>query len=114
MKSKYPISKEFFPFSLFAPPMSRRFVLLAQKFMKTPKLLWQDPELDIETRSIPGYQDGEIEVFIISPKALPAPAPVWSIITAAASYLRGTAATTRWLWPMPGKAAARWSMYATV
>ena len=29
--AKYPISKEFFPFNLFAPPMSRRFVLLAQK-----------------------------------------------------------------------------------
>lgn len=31
--AKYPISKEFFPFSMFAPPMSRSFVLLAQKGM---------------------------------------------------------------------------------
>jgi len=75
MKTKYPISKEFFPFNKFAPPMSRKFVLLAQKHMKTPKLLWQDPELDVQTRRIPGYQGGEIEVFIISPKDLPAPAP---------------------------------------
>ena len=35
--AKYPISKEFFPFNLFAPPMSEKFVLLAQKHMKTPK-----------------------------------------------------------------------------
>lgn len=72
---KYPISKEFFPFNKFAPPLSRKFVLLAQKHMKTPKLLWKDPELDVQTRKIPGYQDGEIEVFIISPKDLPTPAP---------------------------------------
>jgi len=38
-KTKYPISKEFFPFNKFAPPMSRRFALLAQKGMKTPKFL---------------------------------------------------------------------------
>lgn len=74
-KTKYPISREFFPFNLFAPPMSKRFVLLAQKYMKTPKLLWEDPELDVQTRTIPGYVGGEIELFIISPKDLPAPAP---------------------------------------
>ena len=73
--AKYPISREFFPFNLFTPPMSRKFVLLAQKHMKTPKLLWQDPELDVQTRSIPGHQGGEIEVYIITPKDLPGPAP---------------------------------------
>ena len=73
--AKYPISKEFFPFNLFAPPMSKKFVLLAQKYMKTPKLLWKDPALDVQTRKIPGYQGGEIEVYIITPKDLPAPAP---------------------------------------
>ena len=74
-KTKYPISKEFFPFNLFAPPMSRKFVLLAQKHMKTPKLLWKDTALDVQSQMIPGYQGGEIEVFIISPKDLPTPAP---------------------------------------
>ena len=73
--AKYPISKEFFPFNLFAPPMSKKFVLMAQKYMKTPGLLWKDPELDVQTRRIPGYQGGEIEVFIITPKDLPTPAP---------------------------------------
>jgi len=74
-KTKYPISKEFFPFNKFAPPMSRRFVLMAQKFMKTPKCLFQNPQLEVESRRIPGYQDGEIELFIISPQNLPSPAP---------------------------------------
>ena len=73
--AKYPISKEFFPFNLFAPPMSKKFVLMAQKYMKTPGLLWKDSELDVQTRTIPGYQGGEIEVYIITPKDLPSPAP---------------------------------------
>ena len=72
---KHPISKEFFPFNMFAPPMSRKFVLLAQKYMKTPKLLWKDPELEVQTRQITGYRDGKIEVYIISPKDLSASAP---------------------------------------
>lgn len=74
-RTKYPISKEFFPFNMFAPPISRRFVLLAQKGMKTPKSLWKDPQLDVQSRKIPGYQGGEIEVFILSPENLPGPAP---------------------------------------
>lgn len=74
-KKKYPISKEFFPFNKFSPPMSKGFVRLAQRFMKTPKLLFRDPQLDVKTIKIPGYQDGEIEVFIISPLDLPSHAP---------------------------------------
>ena len=75
MRTKYPISREFFPFNMFAPPMSEKFVRLAQKHMKTPGLLWKDPALDVKTRTIPGYQGGEIEVSIITPKDLPSPAP---------------------------------------
>ena len=74
MRTKYPISREFFPFNMFAPPMSEKFVRLAQKHMKTPGLLWKDPALDVKTRTIPGYQGGEIEVYIITPKDLPSPA----------------------------------------
>ena len=73
--AKYPISKEFFPFNQFAPPMSRGFVLLAQKGMKTPGFLRKDPQLDVQTREIPGYQGGSIEVYILTPKGLPEPAP---------------------------------------
>ena len=72
---KYPISKEFFPFNRFVPPMSRSFVLLAQKGMKTPGFLWKDPQLDVQSRTIPGWQDDEIEIFILAPKDLYEPAP---------------------------------------
>lgn len=74
-KEKYPISKEFFPFNKFAPPMSRRFVLLAQMGMKTPKFLWKDPQLEVQSRKIPGYQGGEFEILILTPKGLCEPAP---------------------------------------
>lgn len=73
--SKYPITYEFFPFSKFTPPMSRRFVTLAQKGMKVPKFLWNDPKLDVQSRMIPGYQGTEIESFILTPKGMKGPAP---------------------------------------
>ena len=74
-RTKYPISKEFFPFNHFSPPMSRRFVQLAQKGMKTPGFLWKDPQLEVQSRRIPGYLGAEIEVFILTPKGLEAPSP---------------------------------------
>ncbi len=74
-KTKYPISKEFFPFNKFAPPMSRRFVMLAQKGMKTPRFLWKDTQLDVQSRKICGYQGAEIEIYILTPRGLKEPAP---------------------------------------
>ncbi|MBQ8556005.1 MAG: alpha/beta hydrolase [Clostridia bacterium] len=74
-RTKYPISKEFFPFNQFTPPMSRRFVMLAQLGMKTPRFLWKDPQLHVQSQMIPGYQGAEIEVFILTPEGLPTPAP---------------------------------------
>lgn len=73
--SKYPIKKEFFPFQLFTPPISRRFVQLAQKHMKTPRLLWRNPALAVDTLRIPGWQGAEIEVYLLTPKGLSEPAP---------------------------------------
>ncbi len=43
--SKYPISKEFFPFSHFAPPLGERFLAIAVSNMKTPKFLFKDKEV---------------------------------------------------------------------
>lgn len=73
--AKYPISNEFFPFNKFTPPMSRTFALLAQKGMKTPGFLWKDPLLQVQSYRIPGYQGGEVEVLLLSPKGIGEPAP---------------------------------------
>ena len=74
-KTKYPISKEFFPYNHFTPPMSRWFVTLAQRGMNVPGFLWRDLALDVQRRTIPGYQGEEIEIFLLSPKDVDAPAP---------------------------------------
>ena len=74
MRSKYPISREFFPFNLFAPPMSEGFVRLAQKGMKEPRFFRRDPNLKVETHIVP-VPGGEITVDMISPVGIASPAP---------------------------------------
>ena len=41
---KYPISREFFPWNLFAPPISEKFLAMSVPHMKPPKSLWRDKE----------------------------------------------------------------------
>ena len=48
--------------------MSQRFVRLTQKAMKTPKFLWKDPQLEVQSRIIPGYQGDEMEMFLLTPE----------------------------------------------
>lgn len=72
---KYPIKKEFFPFNLFAPPISERFVRLAQKHMKPPRFLWKDPALGVETLRIPSVQGAEITLLVLTPAGIGTPAP---------------------------------------
>jgi len=72
---KYAISREFFPWNLFAPPISRKFLSLAVPFMKPPKALWRDPDLEVTTHTIGTLDDAQITCFVLSPKDLPAGAP---------------------------------------
>lgn len=74
-RTKYPIKKEFFPFNMFAPPMSRRFITLAQWGMKTPGFVWRDKEVMAKSLRVPGYEGGEIEVILFTPEGLAEPAP---------------------------------------
>lgn len=66
--SKYPISKEFFPFSHFAPPISERFLALSVPNMKTPKFIYKDKDLDVVRYEMESYDGEKIEVFLMSPK----------------------------------------------
>lgn len=67
---KYAISREFFPFNRFAPPISERFLAMAVPFMKPPRSLWKDPELDSVRHEVTGFDGGKIEYILISPKQL--------------------------------------------
>ena len=59
-KTKYPISREFFPYSRFTPPVGRTFVRLAQRGMKTPRFIFREPGIETKTLKIPGWKDGGI------------------------------------------------------
>lgn len=68
---KYNIKREFFPWNLFAPPISERFLSMAVPYMKPPKTLWRDKELDVTTHKITSYDGQNITCFVLSPKNLP-------------------------------------------
>ena len=77
---KYPIKREFFPWNLFAPPISEKFLAMSVPHMKPPKSLWRDKELDVTTHAITTYDGEKITCFVMSPKKLPAKAPCLSCL----------------------------------
>lgn len=73
--SRYPIKKEFFPFSHFTPPISERFLAMAVPNMKTPRFIYRDKELDVSRYEIESYDGVAIECFLMSPKEIGENAP---------------------------------------
>lgn len=67
---KYPIGSEFFPWSLFTPPISERFLAIAVPHMKPPGSLWKDPELDVSSHTVKSYDGACISCLVIAPKRL--------------------------------------------
>ena len=49
---KYPIHREFFPWNLFAPPISAQFLAMAVPHMKPPKFLWRDRVVVVTTQHV--------------------------------------------------------------
>ncbi len=74
-KTKYPINREFFPYNKFTPPISKRFVRLAQAGMKTPGFIYRDPAVETRLQMIPAFRDGQIELCIFTPREIQKPAP---------------------------------------
>ena len=72
---KYPINREFFPWNLFAPPISEKFLAMAVPHMKPPRFLWRDRELDVATHEVVCHDGETIICFVLSPKNLPEKAP---------------------------------------
>ena len=72
---KYPIKREFFPFSHFKPPIRSGFLGLAAKFMKTPKKIYKDKNLDVKRYEVESYDKEKIECFLFSPKNIGDNAP---------------------------------------
>jgi len=72
---RYPISKEFFPFSHFTPPISEKFLSMAVPHMKTPKFIYKDKNLDVSRYEITSFDGEKIECFMMSPKNVKDNAP---------------------------------------
>ena len=72
---KYKISKQFFPFSRFKPPISEKFLTLAVPHMKVPKRIFKDKYIDIARHEIESYDGEKIECLVMSPKEIGAPSP---------------------------------------
>ena len=72
---KYAINWEFFPWNLFAPPISEKFLAMAVPHMKPPKSLWRDEDLTVSTHEVGSYDGETITCFVLSPRNLPADAP---------------------------------------
>ena len=72
---KYPNNREFFPWNLFAPPISKKFLAMAVPHMKPPRFLWRDRELDVTTHEVVCHDGKTITCFVLSPKNLPEKAP---------------------------------------
>lgn len=79
-KKRYPISKEFFPFDRFTFSLNPAFVALSQRFMGIPRFVWHDPSLDVKSHSMLGYQGGRMEVLVMRPNGIQAPAPCFVCI----------------------------------
>ncbi len=72
---KYDIKGEFFPWNLFAPPISEKFLAISVPHMKPPRSLWRDPALNVATHEITSYDGEKINCFVLSPINLPPKAP---------------------------------------
>ena len=79
-RNKYPISKEYFPLSMYTPSMTRKSIERVNRLYRMPKSLLRDPELDISMLKIPGYKDGEIELMLFTPAGIQKPAPCFYFI----------------------------------
>ena len=73
---KYPIKKEFFPFSHFTPPISEKFLAMAVPNMKTPRYnIYKDKELNVTRHEVTSYDGEKIECFLMSPQLTVGRAP---------------------------------------
>lgn len=67
--AKYPISKEFFPFTLLTPPIKNpESAGKMGEMMNPPRWLWKDKEISVRRETIAGYNGDPIEVFVMEPR----------------------------------------------
>lgn len=58
---KYPISREFFPFSLFAPPINEKFLKIAAANMGVPKRFLNAKGVEVTKHTVSGYDGAAVD-----------------------------------------------------
>jgi len=64
---KYAISNEYKKIAKLKPPVGRFVLAVSQKFLKPTKKVFRDDVIDVELYKIAGYNEGEIDIFVLSP-----------------------------------------------
>lgn len=74
--SKYPINKEYFPFSHITPPIQNgRIAGFMGSMMKPPRWIRHDHEVAVTEKSVTSYDGTEIGVLFFEPYGLEEPTP---------------------------------------
>jgi acetyl esterase/lipase len=67
-KVKYPISREYFPYTLLTPPyICPSFAKLCGDLMRPPRDAWRDEAVSVRRERLTGYDGGAFNVYIIEP-----------------------------------------------
>lgn len=73
--SKYPISRELFPFNHFVPPISVKFLRLAASHMNAPRKFLKAKGVSVVKHSVSSYDGAVIDYYTITPENLAPNAP---------------------------------------
>ncbi len=66
---KYPISREFFPYNHFTPPIQNPGMAgWMGSMMKPPRRIFRDSQVEVTAYTIPGYREEPVEVLVIRPR----------------------------------------------
>ena len=71
---KYPISREFLPFSLFAPPINEKFLKIAAANMRVPKKFLNAKGAEVMKHAV-SSNEGAVDYYVISPVGIQPKAP---------------------------------------
>ncbi|MBQ9993780.1 MAG: alpha/beta hydrolase [Clostridia bacterium] len=73
---KYPINKEFSPYSHFAPPIQNSKIAgWMGSLMKAPRWIWRDHEFMAKRHLIKSYDNADVEILLFTPYGIEEPAP---------------------------------------
>ena len=73
---KYPINKEFSPYSRMTPPIQNpKMAGWIGSMMKQPRWIWRDREVSVTKKLVKSQDGAEIEVLFFDPYIIEEPAP---------------------------------------